>query len=64
MKHNLTISVSKKPNPHGIVAYKTVKIREKLMRLFFGDLRNVTILVPGNSVAEVAIKEVIGGDAI
>lgn len=64
MKHNLTISVSKKPKPGGIVACRTVTIREKLMKLFLGDLQKVTILVPGDSVDEVAIKEVMGGEAV
>lgn len=61
MKHNLTISVSKKLKPSGIVACRTVTIREKLMKLFLGDLQKVTILVPGDSVNEVAIKETDGG---
>jgi len=65
MKHNLTISVSKKPKAGGIVACRTVTIREKLMRLFLGDLQKVTILVPGDSVDEVAIKETdSGGDDV
>ena len=50
MKHNLTISVSKKLKPSGIGACRTVTIREKLMKLFLGDLQKVTILVPGDSV--------------
>ena len=61
MKHNLAISVSKKLKPSGIVACRTVTIREKLMKLFLGDLQKVTILVPGDSVNEVAIKETDGG---
>jgi len=65
MKHNLTISVSKKPQTGGIVACRTVTVREKLMKLFLGDLQKVTILVPGDSVDEVAIKETdSGGDNV
>ena len=65
MKHNLTISVSKNPKSGGIVACRTVTIREKLMKLFLGDLQKVTILVPGDSVNEVAIKETdSGGDNV
>ena len=62
MKHNLTIHVSKKPQDGGIVACKTVTLRERLLRFLFGDLQKVTILVPGDSVDEVAIKENPGGD--
>ena len=62
MKHNVTISISKEPKRNAIVTCQNVSIREKFLRFLFGDLRNVTILVPGNSVSEVAIQEVgIGG---
>lgn len=59
MKHNLTISVSKNPSDNGIVTCKTLGIRERVLRLLFGNLKKVTILVPGDSVEEVAIKEFI-----
>lgn len=59
MKHNLTISVSKNPSDNGIVTCKTLSIRERVLRLLFGNLKKVTILVPGDSVEEVAIKEFI-----
>jgi len=63
MNHNLTISISKEPKKHAIVSCKKVCVREKLLRFLFGDIRNVTILVPGNSVSEVSIQEVgIGGN--
>ena len=63
MKHNVTISISKEPKRNAIVTCKNVSVREKFLRFLFGDIRNVTILVPGNSVSEVAIQEVgVGGN--
>lgn len=55
MKHNLSISVSNKNSK--IVTCKNVSLREKFMRLLFGDLHKVAILLPGDSVEEVAITE-------
>ena len=63
MRHNLKISVSKEPEPGGVVVCKGASIREKIMRLLFGDLRRVMVLIPGDSVEEVAISEIKdGGD--
>ncbi|MBR4857700.1 MAG: hypothetical protein IKU08_00795 [Clostridia bacterium] len=63
MNHNLTISISKEPKRNAIVSCKSVSVREKILRFLLGDLRRVTILVPGNSVSEVSIQEVgIGGN--
>ena len=65
MKHNLTISVSKNPEDSGIVSCKTLRIRERFLRFLFGKKQQLTILVPGSSVEEVAIKEHLSeGDAI
>ena len=61
MRHNLSISVSKKPKVGGIVACRTVPMREKLIRIFFGLPCKVTILVPGDSVNTVSITEVSEG---
>lgn len=58
MKHNLSISVSKKPRNEGIVSCRSVSIREKLLRIFLGTPCKVTILVPGDSVDTVSITEV------
>ncbi len=64
MRHNLKISVSKEPEPGGVVVCKRASIREKIMRLLFGDLRRVMVLIPGDSVEEVAISEIKdGGDS-
>ncbi len=58
MKHTLKISVSKKPVNGGIVACRQVSVRERLLRFILGDKQRLTVIVPGDSVEEVAIKEV------
>ena len=64
MKHKLKISVSKEPQTGGIVTCRNVTIRERLLRILFGDKRRVTVLIPGDSVGEIAICETEkGGDA-
>ena len=62
MKHNLKISYTKEPGSGGIVGCRTVPMRERLLRRLFGEMRRVTIIVPGGSVEELSVKEV-GTDA-
>lgn len=61
MKHNLKISVSKEPRASDVVTCKTVSMREHFIRFLFGTKQSVTILIPGDSVAEVAISEMTKG---
>lgn len=61
MKHNLKISVSKKPQTGGIVSCRNVSIRERVLRFLLGDKQKLTILVPGDSVQELAICEIREG---
>ena len=61
MKHNLKISVSKTPKNGGIVAYRKVGIREKILSLLLGPKQNVMVLVPGDTVESIAITEVADG---
>ena len=63
MKHNLNISVSKKPSEDGIVQCRNVSLREKLLTRLLGRREKVMILVPGNSVESVCITEVRSGGA-
>ena len=64
MRHNLNIRVSNKPQNGGIVACRTVSIREKLFKLLLGPRQKVMVVVPGNSVESIAITEVpVGGGA-
>jgi len=57
MKHKLKVSVSKQPQTAGVVTCKSLSIREKFLALLFGDKRRITILIPGDSVDELAICE-------
>lgn len=58
------ISLSKAPSTDGIVACKTISVREKLLRRLFGKKSKITILVPGETVETLSITEVCdGGEA-
>lgn len=63
MKHNLKISVSKKPKYDGIVSCRNVSVRERILRFLLGSSTKLTILVPGDSVETLSINEVAGGEA-
>lgn len=63
MKHDLKISVSRKPIEGGVVRCRRVTMRERLLRYFFGEKRRVMVIVPGDSVECVSITELpSGGD--
>ncbi len=64
MKHALQISVSKKPVNGGAVSVRRVSIRERLMRFLFGDTVRLTVIVPGNSVEELSIREIGEGGLV
>jgi hypothetical protein len=64
MKHDLKISVSKKPTEDGVVRYKRVALRERLLRYLFGEKRRVMVIVPGDTVESVSITELPGGDEL
>lgn len=57
MKHSLKIRVVKDPAPHGVVSYKNVAIRERLLRYLLGEKQWLTVIVPGNSVKALSIVE-------
>lgn len=58
MKHTLQISVSKKPTNGGIVTCRRVSVRERFLRFLFGDKTRLTVIVPGDTVEELEIKEI------
>lgn len=61
MKHNLKICVSKESQAGGIVSFRSVTIRERVLRFLLGNPQRVMILVPGDTVQEVAISEIKEG---
>ena len=64
MKHKVKVSVSKDPQNCGILTCRSLTVRERLLRFLFGDKRRVTVLIPGDSVGEIAICETEkGGEA-
>ena len=58
MNHTLKISVSKKPVSSGIVSCRSISVRERFLRFLLGDKQHLTVIVPGDSVRELAISEV------
>lgn len=58
MQHNLKISIARENDSGGIVRCKTVSLRERMLRRLFGDMRRVTIIVPGDSVQALSVQEV------
>jgi hypothetical protein len=61
MKHNLKISVSKKPQTGGVVTYRNVSVRERILRFLLGSKQRVTIVIPGDSIEELSICEMTKG---
>mgnify|MGYP000424683331 CR=1 FL=1 len=61
MKQNLKISVSKKSKSDGILSCRSINVRERILCFFLGRKQKITILVPGDSVEEVAICTVKEG---
>ena len=57
MKHSLKVSVSKQPQTAGFMTCRNVTVRERLLRFLFGDKQHLTIIIPGDSVEELAICE-------
>jgi hypothetical protein len=64
MKHSLKITVSKKPKYGGIVSCRSISVREKLLGLLFGKKARLTIIVPGDTVQEMAIQEIKEGEIL
>lgn len=57
MRQKLKISVSKEPQTGGIVTCRNITVRERVLRFLFGKKRRVTVLIPGDSIGEIAICE-------
>ena len=55
MGHCLKLSMGKQPQS-GLVALRQITVRERILRFLFGDPRKVPVLVPGDTVKELAIS--------
>lgn len=64
MEHNLTIRVSKKPKAGGIVSIRNFTVRERILRFLFGSKQRLTIIVPGDTVNEMAIHNIEKGGTV
>ena len=58
MQHSLQISVTLQRDPGGVVAIRSVSVRERLLRFLLGEKRKLTIVVPGDTVSGIEIKDV------
>ena len=58
MNHTLQITVDNKNRNRGIMTCRSVSVREKLLRFLLGSPIKLTIIVPGDSVEEIGIKEI------
>ena len=61
MRHNLRISVTRQPVNGGVVAIRSVSVRERLLRFLLGEKRKLTILVPGDTVSGIEINDIQDG---
>ncbi len=61
MKHKLQICVSDKPRKNDIVSCKNITLRERVMRLLFGRQQKIMILVPSDTIEELAITQIKEG---
>ncbi|MGI6617702.1 MAG: hypothetical protein ACOX36_06610 [Saccharofermentanales bacterium] len=57
MRHRLKIGIGQSEKSNGIVRYRKVTVRERLLRLLFGKAEEVTVIIPGNTVKTIAIQE-------
>ena len=64
MEHTLRISVSKEPVSGGIVSCRNISVRERIVRFLLGEKRRLTIIVPGDSVRELAVSEIMEGGSL
>ena len=63
MKHSLKISVSDKPVSGGILACRKVSLRKRVLDKLLGPEQKVTVIVPGQTVECISIKELAQGGA-
>lgn len=61
MKQRVSISVSAAKGGGHIAAVRSVSVRERILRFLLGGKEKVTIIVPGDSVEELAIRELNEG---
>ena len=63
MNHALNIKVSKGHRNGAIMSCHQLTMRERLLRFLLGRPMKLTVIVPGDTVDEVAILEMRKGDS-
>lgn len=58
MSQQLNISVSSSKSDGHVASVRCVSVRERILRFLFGSKKRVTIIVPGETVEELAIHEI------
>lgn len=58
MKHSMSICYTQKPREDGIVQIRRISVREKILTKLLGHKQELTIIVPGNSVDMIDIREI------
>ena len=58
MRHTLKIKIGKKIKNEGTVTIRQNTVREKLLRFLLGSPIKLSVIVPGDSVEEIGIKEI------
>ena len=60
MRHAIEVSVSK-PGDSGVVRCRRIGMRERLMKLLFGETRRMWVIIPDTTVDTLRISEVPEG---
>ena len=62
MKRNLKVQVTKGGITSGDVVIKTIDANDENVKKLFGELRRMTIIIPGGTIDKVIITEEKEGD--
>ena len=57
MRHSVNVELGGTTKREKVIGIKSVKIRERIMRFFFGRLDRYAVIVPGGSVDTLTITE-------
>ena len=58
MRHALRINVSKGRTNGGLVTCRQMTVRERLLKCLLGSPAKIAVIVPGDSVDEIGIREI------
>ncbi len=58
MKHNVKVMVETKNGREEILKSRHIRIREKILKLLFGDYSEVIVLNPSKQIGKIQIEEV------